>query len=126
MFKKIKTTYYATGVAFTMGMLSSSSAFANNFNDITGNIQDSIAEVPGMITGISYLVGTLLAALGVLKLKDHVENPTQTPLREGAIRLLAGGALFALPILVEAMQTTVGTGSPIVGQALKKVKFEAQ
>ncbi|MEZ5919460.1 MAG: hypothetical protein R3D66_06035 [Alphaproteobacteria bacterium] len=26
--------------------------------------------------------------------KDHVENPTQTPIKDSAIRLAAGGALF--------------------------------
>ena len=49
------------------------------------------------------MLGTLLGVLGVLKLKDHVENPSQTQLSHGVTRLAAGGALFAFPIITESM-----------------------
>jgi len=45
-----------------------------------------------------------------LKIKDHVENPSQTPLQHGAIRLLAGGGLLALPVIFAAMEGSIGTG----------------
>ncbi len=81
---------------------------AKDFSTISTNITDSIAELPGLLTGVSYMMGILLGVLGILKIKDHVENPTQTPLQHGAIRLTAGGGLFALPIVYEAMQQTIG------------------
>ena len=118
------------GAAFTIGMMGiTDSAHANggtNFDSIAGNIIDSIKGLPGLITGLSYLAGTLLGALGILKIKDHVENPSQTPLKEGAIRLLAGGGLFALPIIFEAMQTTLdktGVAAPEMDK-LQAVTFE--
>lgn len=96
----------------------------NNFGDIAENITDSIAELPGLLTGISYLLGLLLGVVGILKMKDHVENPTQTPLKEGAVRLAAGGALFALPIVFEAMLNTIGTTGAGIGAAeLNPVEF---
>jgi hypothetical protein len=58
-----------------------------------------------------------------MKIKDHVENPSQTPLKDGAIRLLAGGALFAIPIISDAMFNTVGTGVAQQSATLKKVSF---
>lgn len=93
------------------------SAFAQatpkNFSDISDNITASISTLPGLLAGTSYMLGTLLGVLGILKIKDHVENPTQTPLQHGAIRLVAGGGLFALPIVFEAMQGSVGiSGGP--------------
>lgn len=111
MFKKINRAYYTTGAAITMGMLQASSAeAANNFGSIAGNINTSISSLPGLIAAISYLFGVLLAVLGIMKIKDHVENPTQTPLKDGAMRLAAGGALFALPIGLEAMAETIDAG----------------
>jgi len=80
----------------------------NDFSSIAGNITDSIAALPGLISGIAYLLGMLMGVLGILKVKDHVENPTQTPLKDGAVRMASGGALFALPIVTEAMSTTIG------------------
>ncbi len=97
---------------------------ANNFSDIARNVNDSIEELPGLLTGVAYLFGLLLGVLGILKLKDHVENPTQTPLKDGAIRLASGGALFALPIVYEAMRETVGDTSALVDAApVSKVTF---
>ncbi len=94
-------------------MFASSDVYAagNNFGDIARNINSSIEELPGLVTGVSYMMGLLLGTLGIMKLKDHVENPTQTPLKDGAVRLAAGGALFGLPIVFESMLNTVGTTS---------------
>lgn len=83
-------------------------ASGKDFSVITGNITDSISSLPGLLTGVAYMLGILLGVLGILKIKDHVENPGSIKLQEGAIRLAAGGGLFALPIVYEAMQTTIG------------------
>lgn len=105
-----KTTLVAS--AALVAVMASSPAFAgNNFNNIAQNITNSISDFPTLLSALSYLFGLLLGVLGVMKVKDHVENPTQTPLKEGAIRLAAGGALFALPIMFEAMSNTIGTGT---------------
>jgi hypothetical protein len=114
--------------AFMAGMISSEAhAGGTNFSTIARNITESIEELPGMITGISYMLGLLLGVLGVLKVKDHVENPSQTPMKDGAIRLAAGGALFALPIVYESMLNTIGTTGTLIAPAeLSKVKFNVR
>ena len=88
---------------------SSNTAWAVDADDIAENIVRSTELVPGLITAISYALGILLGILGVLKLKEHVDNP-QTPLRTGFIRLIAGGALFSLPLVYEAMETSFNLG----------------
>ncbi len=100
--------------AFTAGMLvASNEAFAGgkNFVDITGSITGSVARIPDLLTTIAYLGGIGLAIAGILKLRDHVNAPQQVPLKDGLIRLGCGGALLALPIVLEAMQNTVGNGT---------------
>ena len=107
-------------------MVASSDAYAagNTFSDIARNINNSIEELPGLVTGVSYMMGLLLGTLGIMKIKDHVENPSQTPLKDGAVRLAAGGALFGLPIVFESMLNTVGTTSAGVEPApLNRVLF---
>jgi len=119
-----KKTYYAMGAALTVGTMASSSAHAaNNFGSIASNINTSIASLPGLLTGLAYMFGILLGVLGIMKIKDHVENPTQTPLKDGAVRLAAGGALFALPIMFEAMFETVGSGANASAAQLNAVSF---
>lgn len=131
MLKKLKKSYYHMGGAIMTGLvLASSDAHAqqgnNTFSNIAENISNSIASIPGLITGLAYLLGLLLGVLGVLKIKDHVENPSGTPIKEGAIRLAAGGALFALPILFDAMFTTVSgsTGNQSATKAAKLNKLD--
>lgn len=125
----LKKRYLTVQAAFVVGMLSATEqAFAgNNFSDIARNINESVEEIPGLLTSIAYLLGLLLGVLGVLKLKDHVENPSQTPMKDGAVRLGAGGALFALPILFESMYNTIGETSQFVSPAaLNRAEFNVK
>jgi len=123
-----KRNYYSLGAALTMGMIAASTdanaaATGKSFSTIAGNIATSIQDLPGLISGLAYLFGSLIGVLGIMKIKDHVENPTQTPLKDGAIRLAAGGGLFALPIIYDAMFTTIGTGTTADVAKLNKVKL---
>ena len=105
-----KSTTYM-GAAFITMMMTSGSAFATagqDFGDVATNMGTSLRNMPQLIAVISYIVGLLLGVLGILKIKDHVENPGNTPLKDGAIRLGAGGALLAIPMLYESMMTTFG------------------
>ena len=101
----------AIAVLGVMSGIDRAQAQTTDFSTISGNSTDSISGLPGLLAGVSYMIGILLGVLGILKIKDHVENPTSVKLQEGAIRLVAGGGLFALPIVFEAMQGTVGDGS---------------
>lgn len=128
MFKTTKSFYYKLGAAMTAGMLLGSSGSAkaaagNNFSNIATNIANSINSLPGLLSALAYLFGVLLIVLGVMKIKDHVENPSQTPLKDGAVRLAIGGALFAIPILTEAAFNTIGSGAAQSAATLKKVSF---
>jgi hypothetical protein len=131
MTKFLKRKSLQVSAAVVAGaMLSSDPAFAaaaggnNNFSSIASNVTSSIASVPGLLTGLAYMFGILLGVLGILKIKDHVENPSQTPIKDGAIRLAAGGALFALPIVYESMTNTIGAnGAGADAATLSKVGF---
>lgn len=121
-----KKHYYGFGAAMTVGLtvaMTDTAHAANNFSTISATIAESIQDLPGLISALSYLFGVLLAVLGIMKIKDHVENPTQTPLKDGAIRLAAGGALFAIPIISEAMLNTIGEGTAVSASELQKVSF---
>lgn len=128
--KKLNKLSAMTGAAFTLGMIGSSDAEAaatGGFNDVAGNIVGGINGLPGLLTALSYMMGLLFSVLGVLKIKDHVENPTQTQLKDGAIRLAVGGSLFAIPVVTSAMQELVSGSSAtsaINAAKVNKVVFE--
>ena len=132
MVKTVNARLLGIQAAFVVGLLSQISeaeaaGTGNSFSSIARNINSSIEELPGLVTSISYLIGILMGVMGVMKIKDHVENPTQTPMKEGAIRLAAGGALFSLPIVFESMLNTIGTTGVLVeAPAVSKVQFNVR
>lgn len=85
----------------------------SSFNTIFERITTSFQSLPDLIAMFSYLIGIVFAIAGILKIKDHVEAPDKTDLKSGAIRLVAGGALFALPTIMQTMTATIGNGTGI-------------
>lgn len=126
MTKSIQRKLLTLGVglfAATVMVAGDAHAGGNNFSSIGSNIIDSISQLPSLLSGLAYMFGMLLAVLGIMKIKDHVENPGQTPLKDGSIRLAAGGALFAIPIVSDAMTTTIGSGTAATAATLNQVSF---
>ena len=119
--------FQVTAMITIVAGASDAQAQNTDFSTIARNISNSVAELPGLLTGISYLLGILMGVMGILKIKDHVDSPEKTPLKEGAVRLTAGGALFALPIIYDAMLNTIGTASHLVQPpTLSRVEFNVK
>ena len=129
MISSLKKNYYKAGVAMTLGMISMASGKAmaqTNVDNVVTNFTDAIANFPKLITGLAYLAGITLGVLGVMKLKDHVENPQNNPLKDGAVRLAAGGSLLALPFLFNVMTGTISGGdttAAVGSSALAPIDF---
>ena len=86
----------------------------------------SIAEdLPGFLMVLAYLLGLLLGISGIIEMKDHKKNPSNTPLKAGALRLASGGILFALPIIYEVIFPTSGSGSVASAATLHKATLGA-
>jgi len=127
--KQLKKHYYAMGVSLTMGMMGiaptahAGGGATNDVSSIAGNVVTSINQLPTLLSALSYLAGITIGTLGVLKVKDHVENPTQTPLKEGAIRLATGGALLSLPIIFESISNSIGDGAGATQATITDISF---
>ena len=111
--EKYKTTH-KLAAAFTAGILmsecTSASAAATDLTVLSNNIAASGAGLPHMISTVAYVGGIGLGVAGIFKLKQHVDNPGQAPLKDGLIRLGAGGGLLALPFITSAMQGSINEG----------------
>lgn len=97
----------------TIGMMAGADvAKANdvNFSNITENIGDSTSNLPNLISTVAYVGGIGLGVAGIFKLKQHVDQPGQHPMKDGLVRLGAGGGLLALPFMSKAMQGTIAGG----------------
>ncbi len=122
--KKVNKLGAYASASLVTGVMTSTEAKAAeaSFTTISRTITEQVGGLPGLITALAYIMGVLFAVLGILKIKDHVENPSNTPLKDGAIRLAAGGAFFVVPLVTNAMQNLLGTGGEGVDvQSMKNI-----
>ncbi len=108
----IKQNYTTLILGALFAVLLPSMAFAQEtVNTVAENITESAGQLPGLVAALTYLSGILIAATAVTKTIEHVGNPAQVPLKIPASRFLVGGALFALPIIIEAAYQTINGGA---------------
>jgi len=96
-------------------------AGTNDLEKYSKNVSSKTNVIVDIISYICYIGGAILAALGIVDLKKHVEQPTQVKMKDGLAKLGFGGMLLALPFFTDVIQDT--TGSEAAGNA-KFVPFE--
>ncbi len=79
----------------------------DSFNAIMFDALSSMENVPGLVTAVAYLLGILMVISALFKIRDHVDDPNRSPLKDSVIRFIIAGGLFALPVLFEAMYVTM-------------------
>ncbi|MBL8712303.1 MAG: hypothetical protein JNM12_05340 [Alphaproteobacteria bacterium] len=112
---KTKMTHKLAAAA-TMGMIAGSATDAHaqtatTFADMVKNILLASSGFNNLISVVCWIGGAGLGVAGIFKLKMHVDNPGQTPMKDGLVRLGCGGALLAFPFIMQAMQGSISNGS---------------
>jgi hypothetical protein len=105
-----------------LGLVGEARADVMNFVTLSSNITTATSGFQDMISLLGYLGGSGMAVAGIFKLKQHVDAPGNVPMKDGLMRLAAGGALLSLPFMISAMQGSISNGNyegPDGGFALK-------
>jgi len=74
------------------------------------NVVTAVSGTVALISTLAYIAGAGLALAGVFKLKQHVDNPAQAPMKDALIRLACGGMFLALPFMMRVMQGSISNG----------------
>ena len=88
---------------------------AQNLTATTQALVAGLKDMPVIISGVSYLFGGLLVLGGANKLKMHAENPQQTPMSHGLVRIGMGGMIAGLPPFMGWVNNTLAIGNGNVG-----------
>ena len=75
------------------------------------SVGENVATVPTLINYASYIIGVALGVTGISKLKAHVDNPGNTPIKDGLGRVAAAALFISLPYLLTLAQNTSAVGS---------------
>ena len=124
--KRSKISHKLAAVA-TMGAILGASTdvmAAKTFKDMSSNIVTATSGFQSLISTVCWLGGAGLGVAGIFKLKQHVDNPGQTPMKDGLVRLGAGGGLLAFPFIQQAMQGSI-SNDVLDGIAAVDVKMDS-
>lgn len=103
-----------SGVALAaLVVVASSPAFATGgeLSTSVANVGKNIATTPILINYASYIIGAALGVSGISKLKQHVDNPGQTPIKDGLGRVAAAAMFISLPFVLSMLRSTSSMGS---------------
>lgn len=81
-------------------------ATTNGIATMGDQVKDQIGSLTDLIGAASFVVGLVFGASGLLKFKQHSDNPQGNPLSHAMVRLLVAGLPISLPAV---MGTSVGT-----------------
>lgn len=97
-----------TGDAFAqVNYMATKACTSDGLGEMLCTVIKASDRVPGLFSGVSYLLGLVLGYLALIKTKDHVISPERVTLWEPIRYFVAGGAFFSLPILFEAAKDAV-------------------
>ncbi|MFH1157375.1 MAG: hypothetical protein V1721_00585 [Pseudomonadota bacterium] len=94
-------------LSFVVLLVTTSPAYAQTVGTVISNLTVSFASIPRLLSSVAYIMGCFWAAWGIYKFKDHVDNPSQTPLSAGVKRFLGGGMLFSMPYMVDVVRRSL-------------------
>lgn len=90
-----------------LAMAGGASCVAGTLGGMMCNLINNSTGLPGVVTGFAYMAGLIAGFLGIMKLRQHVENPNSVEIWDPIKRFLMGGAFFALPHIATAVKRTI-------------------
>ena len=79
----------------------------------TNLVTNELTPAAPVISALFWLGGAVMMGAGALKLKEHAENPTQNPLRQGISRIAVGAVLVTIPYFASFAVQTLGAGDAV-------------
>lgn len=76
---------------------------------VLNNFTEQISSIDGLLSVICFVVALCFGIAGVVKIRDHLEQPSKVTIREPLMRLLAAAFFVSLPtIVIVIIDSTIG------------------
>ncbi len=90
-------------------------AHGQNMQVTAAAVVEAMKDLPTIISGLAYTFGGLMVLGGANKLKMHAENPSQTPMSHGVVRIGVGGVIAGLPPFMAWVNNSLAMGNNALG-----------
>jgi len=97
--KKVMVGFFA--LFFIFGGAIAFAASGTTIGTVAQNVTTTLSNVAKLITALSYVLGTALAIIAIMKFKAHKEAPTQVPLSTAVFLLLVSILLIFSPTVFQ-------------------------
>jgi|GEM_PF-3524153 len=106
-------TQIASAAIMTGVMMASGDAMAgtNDLKSLTESVGNQASSLPQFINFGCYVCGTAMVGFGLFGVKKNVDSSGQEPLSPAVGKLAVGGALVAVPAMIEAATGTLDLGT---------------
>jgi len=84
-----------------------------DLNATATRLTAEVSTIPPFVSALFFIGGGILMGAGLLRLKEHAESPTQTPVRQGVARLAVGAALLTIPYFSQWAYNTLSAGTGV-------------
>ena len=93
-------------------------AFAQSLGDMARSAEGDLDLVGGFLAIVFYLLGLLVVAFGLFRIKKHMDQPQQVTLSSAIVAILIGTAIILIPVVLNAIGETFGltTGGTGIGK----------
>ena len=90
-------------------------AFAQSLGDMAKSAEGDLDLVGGFLSIVFYLLGFLVVAFGLFRIKKHMDQPQQVTLSSAIVAILIGAAIILIPVVLNAIGETFGLTSGTTG-----------
>lgn len=114
--KKYKSAFVLLALLFTsFAFAQATGGGSQGVGKIADSVTTTIGSVGKMLVAISYLAGFGFLVFGVLKFKQHKDNPTQVTLGTPIVMTLIGAVLVFIGGFIAPLGETLGVEKGAVG-----------
>lgn len=92
-------------------VLAATDASEKGLGAVAKRVTGALPEITRLIMGISYVAGVGFAVAGIIKFKQHKDNPAQVPLGGPIAMIFIAAALIYLPTIIESAGETIQEGA---------------
>ncbi len=88
---------------------------SQNIGTVATKLKSSLSSVASMLGAASYVIGTGMFMVAIFQLKQHKENPTQTPLSKPMLFFVVAASLLYLPTIMGVTSGSLFSGASTAG-----------
>ena len=105
------TLVIAVALICLCALVPEAQASSGGISDMGNRLRDQIGSLTDLVGASAFIVGLVFGASGLMKFKQHSENPQGTPISHAMVRILVAGALISLPSILGTSVGTLFSGS---------------